>query len=41
MEQEMMQRTFNDDVPMIVNASEPHMACLLLLDTSGSMGEIL
>lgn len=38
MEEGMMQRTFNDDVPMIVNASEPHMACLLLLDTSGSMG---
>lgn len=38
MEEEMMQRTFNEDVPTIVNASEPHMACLLLLDTSGSMG---
>ncbi len=37
MEEEMMQRTFNDDVPTIVNASEPHMACLFLLDTSGSM----
>ena len=35
--EEMMQRAFNDDVPQIVNASEPHMACLFLLDTSGSM----
>ena len=33
-----MQRSFNEDIPTIVNASEPHMACLLLLDTSGSMG---
>ena len=31
------QRTFSDSVPTIINASEPHMACLLLLDTSGSM----
>ncbi|MCR5738774.1 MAG: VWA domain-containing protein [Lachnospiraceae bacterium] len=38
MEEEMMQRSFNEDIPTIVNASEPHMACLLLLDTSGSMG---
>ncbi len=29
---------FNEDVPPIVNSSEPHMACLFLLDTSGSMG---
>jgi len=29
---------FGGDVPPIVNASEPHMACLFLLDTSGSMG---
>ena len=36
--EEMMQKTFNEAVPTIVNASEPHMACLLLLDTSGSMG---
>lgn len=28
---------FNDDVPVIVSASESHMACLLLVDTSGSM----
>lgn len=38
MEEEIMQRKFNDDVPTIVNASEPHMACVLLLDTSSSMG---
>lgn len=31
------QRNYNDEVPTIVNANEPHMACLLLLDTSGSM----
>jgi len=31
------QRNFNDDVPQIINANEHHMACLLLLDTSGSM----
>lgn len=31
------QKNFNDDVPTIVNANEPHMACLLLLDVSGSM----
>ena len=29
---------FNEDTPPIVNASESHMACLFLLDTSGSMG---
>lgn len=35
---EMHQRSFNgDEIPTIVNASEPHMACLLLIDTSGSM----
>lgn len=28
---------FNDELPTIVSANEPHMACLLLLDTSGSM----
>ena len=28
---------YNDDAPMIVNANESHMACLLLVDTSGSM----
>lgn len=27
----------NNDEPRIVNANESHMACLLLLDTSGSM----
>lgn len=37
MAEKINQRCFNDDVPTIVNASEPHMACLLLLDTSGSM----
>ncbi len=38
MANEMMQRTFNDDVmPRILNANESHMACLMLLDTSGSM----
>ncbi len=37
MTEELQQRTFQEDAPMIVNASEPHMACLLLLDTSGSM----
>lgn len=26
---------FNDELPTIVSANEPHMACLLLLDTSG------
>lgn len=31
------QRNYNDEVPTIVNANEPHMACLLILDTSGSM----
>ena len=35
--EELLQRGFNDDVPQIVNASDPHMACLFLLDTSGSM----
>lgn len=28
----------NEEAPPIVNSSEPHMACLFLLDTSGSMG---
>lgn len=37
MGEEMIQRSFSDDVPSIVNASEAHMACLFLLDTSGSM----
>ena len=37
MTEEMQQKCFGDDAPTIVNASEPHMACLLLLDTSGSM----
>lgn len=34
---DIMQKGFNDFAPQIVNASEPHMACLFLLDTSGSM----
>ncbi|MFA0815521.1 MAG: VWA domain-containing protein [Anaerofustis sp.] len=34
---EMNQREFVDCVPTIINASESHMACLLLVDTSGSM----
>ena len=33
----MNQKSFYEDAPSIVNANEPHMACLLLLDTSGSM----
>lgn len=37
MTEAMQQRSFNGDTPRIVNASEPHMACLFLLDTSGSM----
>ncbi len=35
--EELKQRGFNDFVPQIVNANAPHMACLFLLDTSGSM----
>ena len=35
--EDMMQRGFFDDAPPIVNANMPHMACLFLLDTSGSM----
>ena len=34
---ELIQRTFEDEVPMIINANEYHMALLFLLDTSGSM----
>jgi uncharacterized protein YegL len=34
---EMIQKPFFDDAPAIVNANEPHMACLFLVDTSGSM----
>lgn len=37
MAEAMQQKTFNGDTPRIVNASEAHMACLFLLDTSGSM----
>ena len=28
---------FNDETPTIISANAPHMACLFLLDTSGSM----
>jgi uncharacterized protein YegL len=31
------QKNFNGEVPAIINANESHMACLFLLDTSGSM----
>ena len=34
---EMTQKSFFGDAPTIVNANEPHMACLFLVDTSGSM----
>ena len=27
---------FNDETPTIISANEPHMACLFILDTSGS-----
>lgn len=37
METIIQQRSFNGDTPRIVNPNESHMACLLLLDTSGSM----
>lgn len=37
MTEAIQQRTFNGDTPRIVNANESHMACLFLLDTSGSM----
>lgn len=30
-----------DDAPPIVNSSEPHMALIFLLDTSGSMGSVI
>lgn len=33
----LTQQGFNGETPRIINPSEPHMACLLLLDTSGSM----
>ncbi|GHU63475.1 hypothetical protein FACS189445_6710 [Spirochaetia bacterium] len=35
---ELEQRRFNEEVPTIINANEPHMALVFLLDTSGSMG---
>jgi len=31
------QRNFNEETPVIINASESHMALVFLLDTSGSM----
>lgn len=37
MSEAIQQRSFNGDTPRIINASESHMACLFLLDTSGSM----
>ena len=37
MENNIIQRSFEDEVPCIVNPNEHHMACLFLLDTSGSM----
>lgn len=33
----LTQKGFGGETPRIINPSEPHMACLLLLDTSGSM----
>lgn len=33
----LKQKGFENDAPAIINASEPHMACLFLVDTSGSM----
>lgn len=33
----IQQRDFHGNTPRIVNANEAHMACLFLLDTSGSM----
>ena len=44
---ETNQIAFGDDmpempeIPPIVNTNEPHMACLFLVDTSGSMGQQL
>lgn len=37
MAETLQQRSFYGDTPRIVNASDAHMACLFLLDTSGSM----
>lgn len=37
MAESIQQRSFNDEIPQIVVANEPHMACMFLLDTSGSM----
>lgn len=34
-----MEQFFFDDAPEIVNSSEPHMALLFMVDTSGSMGQ--
>lgn len=36
-EEQITQRSFNEEAPKIVNANEPHMACLFLVDTSISM----
>ena len=35
--EELTQKLFFENIPTIVNANEPHMACLFLLDTSASM----
>lgn len=37
MSEPLQQRSFEDAAPAIINANESHMACLFLLDTSGSM----
>lgn len=37
MKDQITQRGFRDNAPTIVNVNEAHMACLLLVDTSGSM----
>lgn len=37
MAEAIQQRSYFDDTPKIINASDAHMACLFLLDTSGSM----
>lgn len=37
MSEQLQQRSFEDAAPAIINANESHMACLFLLDTSGSM----
>lgn len=41
MEQYNFDIPFNVDAPQIISASEHHMALLFLLDTSGSMGDMI